>query len=96
MKKRSIRLRENLSLPEPEQTETRPAQSETIDDAHLKTNIAELHDLVVNFVASPIFKNLAVVDANVIDAARDNLDDIVAMSDRIKREAKLLSKSAKK
>jgi hypothetical protein len=95
LKKRSIRLRENLALPEPEKPEPRSTQSEAIADAHLKESIAELHDLVVSFVASPIFKNLGVVDANEIDAARDNLDDIIAMSDQIKREAKLLSKSAK-
>jgi hypothetical protein len=96
MKKRSIRLRENLALPEPEKVEARPNQSEAIDDTRVKKSIGELHDLIVSFVASPIFKNLGVVDANEIDAARDNLDDIIAISDQIKREAKLLGKSAKK
>ena len=96
MKKRSIRLRDNLALPEPDKTEAQPTQSETIDDTHMKKSIAELHDLVVSFVASPIFKNLGVVDAKVIDSARDNLDDIITTSDQLKREAKLLSKSAKK
>jgi hypothetical protein len=47
-------------------------------------------------VANPIFKNLGVVDANVIYAARVNLDNIISMSDQIKREAKALSKSANK
>ena len=92
MKKRSARLRENLSLPEPEKTDTPPTHSDAIDDAHLKKSIADLHDVIVNFVANPLFKNLGVVDAKVIDAAGENLDDIIGLSEEIKREAKMLGK----
>ena len=96
MKKRTSRLRENLSLPEPEKTEQKPTHEEAIDESHMKKNIVALHDLVVSFVANPLFKNLGVVDANVIDAASANLENIIECSDEIKREAKLLGKSAKK
>ena len=95
MKKRSARLRENLALPQPEKTDTPPTRSEAVDDAHLKKTIANLHDVIVNFVANPLFKNLGVVDAKVVDAAGDNLDDIIGLSEQIKREAKLLGKTAK-
>jgi hypothetical protein len=94
MKKRGIRLRENLALPEPDQS-TSPPHNENIDDALLRSSIAELHELVVSFVASPIFKNLGVVDTKVINAARVNLDNIITTSEQIKRDAKSLSKSAK-
>jgi hypothetical protein len=96
MKKRSARLRENLALPEPGKNEAQPTHSEAIDESQMKKTIIELHDLVVSFVANPIFKNLGVVDAKVIDAARENLDDIIYISDEIKREARILSKSARK
>lgn len=96
MKKRSIRLRENLALPEVEETKAQPTQAEPVDEMKVKKSIGELHDLIVSFVSSPIFKNLGVVDANVIDAANDNLESIISMSDQIKREARLLSKSAKR
>ncbi|MEN3327869.1 MAG: hypothetical protein V7638_2676 [Acidobacteriota bacterium] len=92
MKKRSARLRENLALPQAEKTAAPPNRSEAIDDAHLKKSIANLHDVIVNFVANPLFKNLGVVDAKVIDAAGENLDDIIGFSEEIKREAKLLTK----
>lgn len=95
MKKRSERLRENLALPQPEKTATSPTQPETIDEARIKKSIADLHDVIVSFVANPIFKNLGVVDAKVIDAAGENLDDIIGLSEEIKREAKLLGKTAK-
>ena len=96
MKKRSSRLRNNLALPEPEKTNTHPTHTEKIDDVHMKKTIVALHDLVVSFVANPIFKNLGVVDAKVMDDARENLDQIIGISDEIKREAKMLGRSASK
>jgi hypothetical protein len=96
MKKRGARLRENLALPEPEKTETKPAHTEAIDESHIKTIIVALHDQVVSFVANPLFKNLGVVDAKVIDYATENLNTIIDISDEIRREAKTLGKSAKK
>ena len=94
MKKRSARLRENLALPEPEKTETKAEHAEAIDESHLKDNIVVLHDLVVSFVGNPLFKNLGVVDATVIDGATENLNNIIDVSDEIKREAKILGKSS--
>jgi len=95
MKKRGARLRENLSLPEPEKTDTQPAHNAAIDEAHLKKTIVDLHDVVVTFVANPIFKNLGVVDAKVVAAATKDLDNIIDLSDEIKKEAKTLGKSTK-
>lgn len=95
MKKRGERLRENLSLPEPDKTEAPHSHAEAIDETHVKKTIADLHDVIVNFVANPIFKNLGVVDAKVVDAAREDLEGIINLSDEIKKEAKTLGKSAK-
>jgi len=95
MKKRSARLRDNLALPQPQKPDTPPTHSEAIDEAHLKKTIADLHDVIVSFVANPIFKNLGVVDAKVVDGAGENLDDIIHLSEEIKREAKLLGKTPK-
>jgi hypothetical protein len=96
MKKRGARLRENLALPEPDKTEADHVQSETIDEAHIKTTIANLHDAVARFIANPIFKNLGVVDAKVVDTATKDLDNVIDLSDEIKKEAKTLGKFAKK
>jgi|SRR4030095_4959886 hypothetical protein len=96
MKRRSARLRSNLALPEPEKTEVQATHSNAIDDSHVKKTVVQLHDLVVSFVANPIFKNLGVVDAKVIDDASENLNHIITVSDDIKRAAEILSKSAHK
>jgi hypothetical protein len=95
MRKRSVRLRTNLALPEAEKTDDPSPHVEEINESQVKKSIIELHDLIVTFVANPLFKNLGVVDANEIDKASDNLDDIIDISDRIKREARMLSKTAK-
>jgi hypothetical protein len=96
MKKRSARLRENLALPEPDKTHAEPAHPETIDEAHIKKTIADLHDVVVSFVANPIFRNIAVVEPKTIDAATKDLNNLMDLSDELKREAKTLGKSGKK
>jgi hypothetical protein len=96
LKKRSSRLRENLCLPEPEKAATKAAHTDAVDETHMKKNIVVLHDLVLDFVANPIFKNLGVVDATVIDAATEKLNGLIDLSDEIKREAKVLGKPAQK
>jgi hypothetical protein len=95
MKKRTARLRSNLVLPEPEKTAAERTHPDAIDDTHMKKTIVDLHDLIVSFVANPIFKNLGVVDSKVIAAASENLDSIMDISDEIKREARILGKSKK-
>jgi hypothetical protein len=95
MKKRSTRLRENLALPESEQTDAQRTHSEAIDEAQIKKSIGQLHDVIVSFIGSPLFKNLGVVDAKVMEVARQDLDSIINISDEIKRGAKLLSKPTK-
>ena len=95
MKKRGTRLRENLALPEPEKTGAERTHSEAVDEAHLKKTIADLHDVVVSFVANPLFKNLGVVDTKEVDAATKDLHNLIDLSDEIKRDAKTLGKSAK-
>jgi len=92
MKKRGTRLRENLALPEGDEAQTKPKRPDVIDDQQVRKDIVALHDVVVSFVASPLFKNLSVVDAKVVDQARDNLDNLIDLSDEIKKAAKLLDK----
>ena len=92
LKKRGTRLRENLVLPQAEETSQQTKRPDVIDDQQVRKNIVSLHDLVVSFVGSPLFKNLGVIDAKVLDQATDNLDKLIDLSEELKREAKLLNK----
>ena len=92
LKKRGTRLRENLALSEAEQNAPQAKRPDVIDDQQVRNDIVTLHDLVVSFVGSPLFKNLGVVDAKTIDQATDDLDKIIDLSEELKREARLLNK----
>jgi hypothetical protein len=105
MKSRANRLRTNLALPEPEglKETTVPThnqvthnEEETPSDTHVKGSVFDLHDAIVSFVSSPIFKNLGVLDAKVVDKASDDLKDIVELCESIRKSAEVLSKTAKK
>ena len=92
MKKRGTRLRENLALPQAQQTAAPAKRPDVTDDQQVRKDIVALHELVVSFVGSPLFKNLGVVDPKVMDQAKDNLDNIIILSEEIKKAAKLLDK----
>jgi hypothetical protein len=92
LKKRGTRLRENLALSQTDQTASQTKHDDAVDDQHMRKDIVSLHDVVVSFVASPLFKNLGVVEAKVLDQTQHDLDKIIDLSDEIKREAKLLNK----
>jgi len=96
LRKRSIRLRENLALSDQEASQVQATHPEPVADSHIRKTISHLHDLVVDFVTNPLFKNLGVVDAKAIDKASANLDEIIEISEEIKREARTLSKTARK
>jgi hypothetical protein len=92
MKKRSNRLRINLALPEPEK---RAEDSTMLKDAGVRGSVVALHDLIVSFVANPIFKNLGVFDAKLVSKASGDLRDIIQTSEDLKKTAEMLSKTAK-
>ena len=92
LKKRGARLRENLVLPQADQTSQPTKRPDVIDEQQVRKDIVALHDLVVSFIGSPLFKNLGVIDAKVIDQATDSLDKIIDLSDELKKEARLLNK----
>lgn len=92
LKKRVTRLRENLALPQAEQSTQPLKRPDVLDDQQVRKDIVALHDLVVSFVGSPLFKNLGVIDSRVMDQATNNLNDIIDLSDEMKRAAKVLDR----
>jgi hypothetical protein len=92
LKKRVTRLRENLALPQAEQSTEPAKRPDVIDDQQVRKDIVALHDLVVSFVGSPLFRNLGVIDPKVMDEATNDLNNIIDLSEEMKRAAKLLDK----
>jgi hypothetical protein len=94
MTKRIKRLGTNLALPAPADSKTNIPHGKHStnkgNDADVKESFYTLHDVLVRFVTNPIFKNLKIFEANEINRASCDLNDIVLLSDKIKKSAAAL------
>jgi hypothetical protein len=89
IKKRSSRLRTNLVFPESGKEEKR--QSSPADG--LKSRLATLDRLIKSFVTNPVFTDAGVIDAELAAKARGDLDEIIDLSEIIKKHAATLNKA---
>ena len=86
VKKRAARIRATLVLPEADKQE-KPDEKPALKDA-----IAKLGLLVQNFISNPMFQELTVLDANYTVKARRDLDEIVRLSEHIRKTAEAVKK----
>ncbi|HYE64317.1 MAG TPA: hypothetical protein VD966_01970 [Pyrinomonadaceae bacterium] len=92
IKKRAGRLKDNLVLPKPEEDSKRPQ----VEAVKLESALLALDELINGFVRNPIFNNALVVDASMAAKARRDLEEIINLSDEIKKSSEKLSKDAQK
>jgi len=86
--KRAARLNTNLLLPQQSKREVlQPAEG---------SPLVQLNELVQHFVANAIFKNAGTIDAGLGLAARRDLENIIELSDRIRKSADRLQKAGGK
>ena len=88
------RLNSNLVLGESENKPARPEYE--FSEAVLRSSLFSLHDLVISFVENPIFKERGVFDIQETKRAKGDVDEIIVLSDQIKKIAKKLKKDAGK
>ena len=93
IKMRAVRLRDNLALTtsgknrKPEKVEVGP------DEARLGNALSALNALIQDFVTNPIFKSSG-IDADQASRARHDLDAIIDLSDRIRKNADEMKKTS--
>ena len=92
MRKRAERLLENLALPEVQEQTGRSRPNDIEREEQLKASLLALGQLVERFVHNPIFREVNVIDAQASARARRDLQAIIAISDRLKRESEKLDK----
>lgn len=97
IRKRAIRLKENMEFPEidssaPAKAGYKPANSL----ADLKANLLTLDESITRFVKSPVFQTPDVVDLKEAAKTRAEVDYIIATSQRISKDAERLKKSLEK
>jgi hypothetical protein len=94
IKKRAGRLKTNLILPEDD--EARPKPSDVIEPGQLKSSLTALDKLVISFVHNPGFQTVKVIDPHWATQARSDLEEIIELSDRLKKSCEQLSRTAQK
>lgn len=90
IKKRSFRLRTNLVFP---QTARNDEREKTPPTEGLKSQLTKLDRLIRSFVTNPVFTDANVIDAALAAKARGDLDEIIDLSDKVKKHAAKLNKA---
>ncbi|HWW75041.1 MAG TPA: hypothetical protein VNZ44_06590 [Pyrinomonadaceae bacterium] len=92
MKRRAERLLENLALPELQEEAARSKPNDIEREEQLKASLLALGQLVERFVRNPIFREVNVIDAQSSTRARRDLQSIITISERLRRESEKLDK----
>ncbi|HEY0379334.1 MAG TPA: hypothetical protein VGC87_20630 [Pyrinomonadaceae bacterium] len=95
IKKRAGRLKDNLVLPEHESVFVVP-EARGSAAAQLKSSLVTLKELIREFVVNPLFEKANLVDLQLAAKARRDLDDIIEVCGRVKKNSAELSKAAEK
>jgi hypothetical protein len=94
LRKRAERLLDNLALPEVQEEAMRSKAAEIAQEEQLKASLLALGQLVERFVHNPIFREVKVIDAQASSRARRDLQSIIEISGRLKRESERLDKDS--
>jgi hypothetical protein len=98
IKKRALRLKENLMLPEaqkaPEPQRPRPEIGEDIK--RMKSSLVVLDNLVMGFINNSIFDQTKAVNLQAGIKARRDLEEIIELSEHIKKSSEKLKNIAQK
>ena len=95
IKKRAERLNANLALPEPEASSEQPTTDSIASPKELKSAVLGLVKLVFRFVDNPFFKEASVVDTQLTTKARRDLEDIIKLSERLRRDTEKLDQTSR-
>ena len=93
IKKRASRLRDNLMMPPAAKEEKHEKIKEEPGQDAVQSSVATLNVLIKSFASNPVFRKDTGVDHQQVSKARRDLDDIVEISDRLKKAADKMSKS---
>jgi hypothetical protein len=92
IKSRAARLKENLMLPEDEKPLERSRLEVGATAPQVKSSLSVLDKLILDFVDNPIFEQARTVDVKQAAKARRNLEEIVEISEQIKKCSEKLKK----
>ena len=94
--KRAARLRDNLVLPEFDKVFEVPQVQAPTEAERLRSSLAILRGLILEFVNNPNFKNPQLVDVQAAMKARRDLEDIIEVCGWVKQSSEKLHKADQK
>lgn len=92
IKKRATRLKGSLALPK-EENEEKSAGFKDAEKAELQLALTELSKLLDSFLHNPIFSDSGPLDMRLAAKARRDLEDIIVLSEKVRKNAEKRSKS---
>jgi len=92
IKVRSTRLRTDLALPVDDKAPKRDVLK-GIDNTTLQPVVSVLDKLLDSFLHNPVFTDTGAVDLQLAAKARQDLEDIIVVSEKVRKSAEKLSKS---
>lgn len=95
IKKRAARLSDNLVLPKSEKGGKR-GPAVLFDEEELKRSVSTLDELIDAFAHNPVFREVNLVDAKLSAKARSDLDQIIELSERMRKSSEQLNKAARR
>lgn len=97
IKKRALRLKADLALPQGEKEEKRN-DLKVADNGQLQPGLEMLGKLLEGFLHNPIFNggDVGALDPHLTAKAKRDLDDIITLSEKLRKTADKLSKSGGK
>jgi hypothetical protein len=91
---RANRLRKNMALPAGKPEKDKDKTKSDVGD--LRPALISLNGLITSFVGSPIFQKGSSVDNTVLTRARRDLDGIIDLSERIRKNVEKTNKAPTK
>lgn len=88
--KKAVKLNDNLFVSNHSETQFKTEKKEEKTKS-VRDLIIELDKNIGNFVSSPLFSNNKLVDSNISEKARMDLEQIIKLSEMLFKEAKRLS-----
>lgn len=90
IKKRAVRLKTNLALPESEEILEMVKVKPGTEPEQLRSSLSALSDSIYEFVSNPFFLSSKVVDTRMSAKARKDLEQIIELSSHLKRSSEKL------
>ena len=93
IRKRALRLKQNLVLPKVTDVEKDHKNQPSLNDKQLKVSLLTLDHAVMSFVTNPLFTAPNVIDPKLAETAGCDLERIIQFSEAIRKDVEKLSKT---